>query len=127
MKKILCIVETPYRGTLEEQDDATLWFTQALKNAGGDMGVLLRGNAVNYAVAAQDPAGVVIGKLSIERPVYPHKDLLKMKQGGIPVHVVREDVETRGISLNSLVKDFELVSSSELPRLFSQYDQVWHW
>jgi hypothetical protein len=120
-------VETPYRGTLEEQDDATLWFTHALKNAGGDMTVLLRGNAVNYAVAAQDPAGVVIGKLSIERPIYPHKDLLKMQQAGIPVHVVREDVEKRGISLNSLVQGFKLDSSSDLPSLFSEYDQVWHW
>ena len=127
MKKILCVVETPYRGTLEEQDDATLWFTHSLKNAGGNMGVLLRGNAVNYAVASQDPAGVVIGKLSIDRPVYPQKDLLKMKQAGIPVHVIREDVEERGISLESLVKDFELISGSELPNLFSQYDQVWHW
>jgi sulfur relay (sulfurtransferase) DsrF/TusC family protein len=124
MKKILCIVETPYRGTLEEQDDATLWFPHALKNAGGDMGVLLRGNAVNYAVAAQDPSGVVIWKLSIERPVYPQKDLLEMKQAGIPVRVVRDDVETRGISLNSLVQDFEVVSGSDLPSLFSQYDQV---
>ncbi len=127
MKKILCVVETPYRGTLEEQDDATLWLTHSLKNAGGNMGVLLRGNAVNYAVAAQDPAGVVIGKLPIERPVYPQKSLLKMKQAGIPVRVIREDVEERGISLESLVKDFELISGSELPNLFSQYDQVWHW
>ncbi len=127
MKKILCIVETPYRGTLEEQDDATLWFTHALKNAGGEMGVLLRGNAVNYAVAAQDPAGVVIGKLSIERPVYPHKDLLKMKEAGIPIRVVREDVEERGIPLKSLVGDFELISNGDLAGLFSQYDQVWHW
>ena len=45
------------------------------------MAVLLRGNAVNYAVAAQDPAGIVIGKLSIEHPIY-HKDLLKMQQAG---------------------------------------------
>jgi sulfur relay (sulfurtransferase) DsrF/TusC family protein len=127
MKKILCILETPYRGTLEEQDDATLWFTHSLKNAGGNMGVLLRGNAVNYAVAAQDPAGVVIGELTIEHPVYPQKDLLKMKRAGIPVHVIREDAEERGISLESLVKDFELISGSELPSLFSQYDQVWHW
>lgn len=127
MKKILCVVETPYRGTQEEQDDATLWLTHALKKAGSSMGVLLRGNAVNYAVAGQDPVGVVIGKLPIERPPYPNKDLLKMKEAGIPVHVVREDAEERGISLKSLVKDFKLVRSRELPRLFSDYDQVWHW
>ena len=127
MKKILCVVETAYRGTQEEQDDAVLWLTQALKNAGGDMGVLLRGNAVNYAVATQDPAGIVIGKLPIEHPCNPHNDLLKMQGAGIPVHVVREDANERGISFQSLFKDFTLVSTSELPSLFSQYDQVWHW
>lgn len=127
MKKILCVVETPYRGTQEEQDDAVLWFTHAVKNAGSEMGVLLRGNAVSYAVAAQDPAGVVIGKLPVEHPPYPHKDLQKMKQAGIPVRVVREDVKERGIAPNSLVKDFELISSKDLPKLFSEYDQIWHW
>ena len=127
MKRILCVVETPYRGTQEEQDDAVLWFTHALKNAGSDMGILLRGNAVNYAVVAQDPTGIVIGKLPIEHPCNPHKDLQKMQAAGIPVHVVREDVDERGISFQSLVKDFKLVSNSELANLLSQYDQVWHW
>ncbi|MEE8177967.1 MAG: DsrE family protein [Acidobacteriota bacterium] len=127
MAKILCIVETPYRGTQEEHDDATLWATHALKKAGGDMGVLLRGNAVNYAVAAQEPSGLVIGKFPIEHPAYPQKDLLKMKEAGIPVCVVREDVEERGIPLKSLVADFKLISNGDLAGLFSQYDQVWHW
>lgn len=127
MKKILCIVETPYRGTQEEQDDAALWLTQALKKAGSDMAVLLRGNAVNYAVAAQDPTGVVIGKLGVEHPVYPQKDLVKMKEAGIPVRIVREDAEERGIPLGSLVKDFEVVGRSQLRDVFSLYDQVWHW
>ena len=80
--KILSIVESAYRGTLEEQDDAVLWLSHALKNAGAEMGILLRGNAVSYAVAAQDPAGLVIGKFSIEHPANPNKDLLKMKQAG---------------------------------------------
>jgi hypothetical protein len=50
-----------------------------------------------------------------------------MKEGGIPVHVVREDAEERGISLGSLVKDFGVVGRSQLRDLFSLYDQVWHW
>ena len=127
MRSILCIVESAYRGTQEEQDDAVLWLTQALSKAGGSMGVLLRGNAVNYAVAAQDPTGVVIGKLSIERPLHPQKDLLKMKEGGIPVYVVKEDAEERGIARQSMIGEVELVSNSDLPGLFARYDQVWQW
>ncbi len=38
---------------------------------------------MNYAVASQDPSGVVIGKLAIEHPPYPHRDLLTMKGAGI--------------------------------------------
>jgi hypothetical protein len=127
MKKILCVLETPYRGTQEEQDDAVLWLTHALKNAGGEIGVLLRGNAVNYAVTTQDPSGITIGKLSIEHPCNPHLDLLKMQGAGIPVHIIREDAAERGIPSHGIAKDFKLVSISDLPALFSQYDQVWHW
>ncbi len=127
MKKVLCILETAYRGTQEEQDDAALWFTHSVKNAGGDMGVLLRGNAVNYAITDQDPTGITIGKIGIERPLYPDRALLDMKAAAIPVRVVREDVQERGIPIARLVKGVELVSRTELPALLSQYDQIWHW
>ena len=127
MKKILCIVETAYRATQEEQDDTVLWLAHALKNAGSEIGVLLRGNAVSYSVGGQDPTGIVIGKLPIEHPPYPEKDLLRMMMAGIPVHVVREDVEERGIPLDCLVKDFELIRNDQLPGLFTRYDQIWHW
>lgn len=125
--KILSVVETAYRGTLEEQDDAALWLNHALKKAGGDIGILLRGNAVNYAVTGQDAAGIRIGGTAIERPLKADAHLVNMKAAGIAVHVVQEDVEERGIALERLVPGLELVPRSRVPDLLVQYDQVWHW
>ncbi len=127
MSKILSIVDTAYRATQEEQDDAALWVNRALVNAGAHIDLLLQGSAVSYAIARQDPSGLVLGSVAIERPAVPPQDLLALQAGGLRVFVDAEDIEARGIDRSRLQAEFTVVPKQEVAALMERYDQVWHW
>lgn len=127
MPKILNIVETAYRGTIEEQDDTILWLTHALKNAGADISVLLRGNAVNYAVRGQDASGLTFGEVKVAHPPEIDRDIQAMMAKGVTTYLVEEDAKERGLSEADLISGVKKVSRRDLPELLDQYDQVWHW
>jgi len=127
MPKILNIVETAYRGTLEEQDDTVLWLSHMLKNAGADISILLRANAVNYAVRGQDASGLCFGEIAMTHPPEIDKDVEKIIQKGVPVYLVKEDAEERGLSDTDLISGVQKVTRGQLPELIDQHDQVWHW
>lgn len=127
MAKILSIVETAYRATIEEQDDTILWLNHMLKNGGADISVLLRANAVNYAVKGQDASGLSFGESKMTHPPEIDKDVEKMIEKGVPLYVVEEDAKDRGLSDGDLIGGVKKVSRRELPELIHQHDQVWHW
>jgi sulfur relay protein TusB/DsrH len=124
--KILNIVENAYRATLEEQDDTVLWLSRALKGAGADLSVVLRGNAVNYAVPQACPE-LKLGTAAIKHPARPHEDLAKLRAKGANVYVVQEDLEDRGIGTERCVADAIPISRARLVDLLMEHDQVWHW
>ena len=125
--KTLNIIETAYRATLEEQDDPVLWITHAMKAAGADLGVLLRGNAVNYTVKAQGAPPLVFGARAQRHGPRLAEAVSDLIGKGIEVHVVVEDLADRGLEDEELIAGFKAVRKVELPKLLQAYDRVWHW
>jgi hypothetical protein len=126
-KKILQVIESAYRATIEEQDDTVVWFTQAIRGGGAEVAVLLRGHAVNYAVRGQDASGLAFGDKKQTQPPDVAGDLTRLVAKGVEVHVVEEDVAAHGLALNDLIGGLQPIKQDTIPALFGRYDLIWHW
>jgi sulfur relay (sulfurtransferase) DsrF/TusC family protein len=125
--KVLNIIEKAYRATIEEQDDPVVWIVQAMTTCGADLAVLLRGNAVNYMVRAQQVVPLVIGRRQQKhapRLVESIENLIARK---VPVYVDRDDLRERGLREQELIEGPKMISRADLPGLFAEHDRVWHW
>jgi sulfur relay (sulfurtransferase) DsrF/TusC family protein len=126
-RNVLNIVETAYRATLEEQDDPVLWLCAAMRGAGAELAVLLRGNAVNYGVKSQDASGLQFGDKKQTQPPRIAEDLARLQGNGVPVYVVQDDLAERGIERTDLIDGLKSIKRAAVPALMNDYNQVWHW
>lgn len=125
--KVLNIVETAYRATLEEQDDTILWLSQSFQTAAVDVSILLRGNAVNYLVKGQMPFNLHFGTWKQTQPPELDRDLEMMIANGIEVYAIAADIQARALPQNRLIEGVSLIEKSQIAQLFDQFDHVWHW
>jgi len=126
-KKILHVIETAYRATLEEQDDPIIWITHAMKGAGGDLSVVLRGDAVNYAVKGQNILPLSFGAWTQTQPPKLERDIASLVEKGVTVRVVEDDAAERGLEKSDLLPGVESLKSAAFPKLLDQFDYVWTW
>lgn len=128
MGKTLNIVERAYHATLEEQDDVALWFALAMKVQGNlEQSVLLRGNAVNYAIHGQDASGLRIADILLDPPPKVADDIGLLMDKGINFFAVEEDLAARAVPKDRLIGGVEIVKKAALPGLLAQYDRVFTW
>jgi len=125
--KALQIIKTAYRATIEEQDDTIVWFTHAMKGAGAELDVLLKGNAVNYAVTAQNAAGLEFGDWQQTQPPRLARDIGGLIGKDVSVYAVDEDVAERGLDGAELVDGVKRIPRADIAALVGDYDQVWQW
>ena len=126
-KRVLQIIDAPYRCTIEEQDDPAIWITGAMRGAGGEFGLLLRGSAVNYAVKGQDASGLQFGDRRQTQPPRIENDLARLMEKDVPVFVIQEDAEERGLGAGDLIPGARLTPRAAVVRLFGEFDAIWHW
>jgi sulfur relay (sulfurtransferase) DsrF/TusC family protein len=125
--KILQVIESAYRATQEEQDDTIVWISHAMKGAGAELNVLLRGNAVNYAVDGQDASGLSFGDWRQTQPPDLARDVSGLVGKGVEVYIDQEDLAERGLEGAKLVDGLKPIARVDIPSLFDAHDQIWHW
>ena len=127
-KKTLNIVESAYRAVMEEQDDTVLWLLAAMQGAGARHTVVLRGNAVNYAVAGQGAPLLTVGQWKQTQAPRMDRDVTDLVENRkIPVYVIEEDLAERGIARGELVPGVKLIGRGKLPKLVAEHEVVCHW
>jgi hypothetical protein len=125
--KVLHIVSSAYRATLEEQDDTVLWFTQAMKGAGAEVDVLLRGPAVNYVIEGQEAAPLTFGARTQKHGPDVHGQVRALMDKAVAIYVDENDLARRGLTRAPRLSAAKLASSAKVAELMARYDRVWCW
>jgi hypothetical protein len=127
-KKTLNIVESAYRAVMEEQDDTILWLLAAMQAAGAEHTVVLRGNAVGYAVAGQGAPGLIVGAWKQTQAPRMDRDLADLlEKRKMPVFIVEEDMVARGIESKELIPGVRPISRAALPGMCAEHAVVSLW
>ena len=125
-KKILSVLSHTEYGNLEDSDIG-LFASAFAPVAGQNLTLLLRQEAVNYAVRGQDGSGIKIAGTPVQPGFLIETDLKSVHQANIPVYAVREDLEEHGIKKEELIEGVQLLSANELGKFIDQFETVWNW
>lgn len=125
--KILAVVQSAYRTLVEEQDDTILWLNQTIQKAGANISILLMGHTCSYAVQKAPLPLLQIGTWQQVAPASVVDDMNRLHNAGIPVYVIAEELNCRGLHAADLNPGVLVIAQTQVANLYDAADQVWHW
>lgn len=128
MASLLCICDQGYRASVEEQDDTVVWMAHMLQRCEDtQVGLLLRGSAVNYACRGQRSVGVSFGDWKQAHPADFPRDLARFREDGGRLYVLASDVESYGLTDGDLVEGVTAIDGDKVAGLVAEHDFVSYW
>lgn len=125
--KVLQVIDQAFRTTGEEQDDTILWLSQCMRSAGANLEVLLTGHGVFYSVQSRPQPPLVFGKWQQTEPADITRDIARLRENGVQVYAVREELAERGLADLPVQAGIEVISRDAVAGLYDSADQIWHW
>lgn len=121
----LAIVERAYRGAVEvAYFDALFLGIEIHRQLGLD--VLLRGEAVTYALEAAPAPPVRIGGHLLETLGAPRDDLLRLREAGVGIWVEEDGLAGLGIGRDRLIDGARCAAPGELAARWPDYDRIFY-
>lgn len=117
---LLQVIGSTYRLTPEEYGGSVVWNTRSLDGSAGAFGLLLRDDAVAYALRDRDD-----GSLSSPGQQEAGNGLARLIESGVEVHYVQEDATERGLMDHRLIEGVKPLKTSDVPHLVGRYRRVW--
>jgi len=125
--RALAIVERAYRGALEEQYANILWLAHVLRRLRGEIDVLLRGDAVRYAVQEQPRSCLKIGCLFIDTLPHYETEIRNLLTAGVKVYASAKDCDRLHLGHGRLIPAVIPLDTLGVAQLFEEYAHIWHW
>lgn len=123
----LAIIERSFYGTIEKQYDENLWLAHVLKKMGDELSLLLRGNAVLYAISGSEPSPLHIGDISLHHLPDYYQSLQNLVAADVDVFIIADDCYRLNIKPADLYSAVKVVSEAYMACLLETFDNIWFW
>lgn len=127
MRMSLAIIERAYRGAAEEQYGHVIWYMQMHRKIRDLVDVLLRGNAIFYALREQKAQSLTIGGMDLSCLHFYESSIRDLINDGAEVYVYANDMKIFGVQSDQLVPGVRELDMNGVVTAMNNHMYIYHY